>query len=86
MDSNGVWVGWDSIHVFGHGSNPGRCKKVCTLPMSYHCKLVIRPKICLTDLQRPSLGPKGPGFDPCTWTWIESWQMQNSVHFTNELS
>ena len=33
---------WGSIHVFGHGSNPGRCKKVCTLPMSSHDKLMIR--------------------------------------------
>ena len=28
----------------------------------------------------------GPGFDPCTWTWIESRQMQKRGHSTNELS
>ena len=33
-----------------------------------------------------SLRSRGLGFDPCTWTWIESWQMQKSVNITNELS
>ena len=76
----------DSIHVPVHGSNPGRRNNVGTYPMSYHYKLLLMLKICLTDIQRPSLRSEGLGFDPCTWTWIESWQMQKREHLSNELS
>ena len=35
----------DSIHAPGHGSNPdGRCKRVNTVPMSYHNTLVLWQK------------------------------------------
>ena len=76
----------DPIHIPVHGSNPGRRNNVGTYPMSYHYKLLLMLKICLTDIQRPSLRSEGLGFDPCTWTWIESWQMQKSEHLSNELS
>ena len=46
---------------------------------------IIKLKVCEKHLQGPSLGSEGLVFNPCTWTWIESWQMQQDVHFSIKL-
>ena len=66
----------DLIHVPGPRSNPGES---CALKSG---RAGIRSRFL--DLDRILADAKehwgGPGFDPCTWTWIESQQMQKSEH------